>query len=590
MTKPFPWFSPCFMMNLRCLQAKGGPFAGVDCGARRALFLLLLIMASLSAAPAAARTIWVGPSSDTSCETNNLGIAVLSAAVEDGDDSIHLADGVTFNNISLALNGFDPDSDQGGLTIRGGFASCGDPNPTAGRTTLQGRVSDPIIEVSGSGGGRSVIELVNLVLRDSGERALEVSEGGEVQLTNVWVRNNSGAVRVEDNGLFSMESESWLLENSTSSGFGAGIFCTDDAVVNVGGPISGNFSGQWGGGIFASGSCQVVLRSKAWIQSNRAAVNGGGIAAIGSALISQDAASSTQILLKNNTADRGGAVYADGPETSVLLANAKIENNEAERGAAIYATLSSSVQIYRIPNNACSDPLRCSTLSFNRLGDDIVGAVAWVDGGARVVISETYVEGNGSNFGLEDQMSLFTASDASSSLELRNVTIYDNEARYITEGIGASQIEIEHVTTAGNFYPTPSGDEPAGLFQDAFSPSATVINSLLWDIGASPGAFGGSCNFAASAAALSNSTESTVIFDPLFIDPATGDLRLNPDSDAVDACLSATATRDLEMQSRPVDVENNPNGDSGQPGGVYDAGSDEVVPKIFADRFEGGSF
>jgi len=590
MIKLFPGPGSRWAVNLRCHQVKGGPVARAHRSGWRACSMLLLVMASLSAAPAAARIIWVGPNADASCETNSLGVAVLEAALEDGDDAIHLADGLTFSNIRIALSGFDPGTDQGALIIRGGFASCGDATPTSGRTTIEGRASDPIFEISGSGGGRSVIELVDLVLRDSGQRALEVGTGGEVELTNVWVRNNSGAVRVEGNGRFTMDSESWLLENSTFSGFGAGIFCTDDAVVNVGGPISGNYSGQWGGGIFSRGSCQVILRSKAWIQSNTAAVNGGGIATISSAPVSGDSSSSTQVLLKNNVADRGGAVYADGPETSVLLANAKIENNKAERGAAVYAAMNSYVQIYRIPNNACADPLRCSTLSFNQLGDDVLGAVAWVEEGARVVISETYVEGNGSDFGLENQMSLFAALDAASSLELRNVTIYDNEARYISEGVGPSQIEFEHVTTAGNFYPTDSGSEPASLFVDSGSPSATVINSLLWDIGPSPGPFGGSCNFAASAAALSNSTESTVIFDPLFISQATGDLRLNPFSDAVDACLSATATRDLEMQSRPEDIDNNSNGDTGQPGGVYDAGSDEVILKIFADRFEGGSF
>jgi len=551
---------------------------------------LLLILASLSATPVSARVIWVGPNSDSSCETNSLPAAVLTAAFAGGDDAIHLADGVAHTNINLALNGFDPGAPQGGLSIRGGFASCGDSTPTSGRTTIDGSASDPIFEVSDSGGGSSVIELVDLELSGSGVRALEVGSGGEVELTNVWVRDNGGAVRVQGNGRFSMESESWLFDNTVSGGFGGGIFCTDDAVVNVGGPVSNNFAGQWGGGLFARGSCQVILRNKAWIQSNTATFNGGGIAAFSSAMVTLDASESTQILLKNNSAERGGGVYVEGAGTNVLLANAKIENNRAERGAAVYATQNSFVQIFRIPVNSCADPLRCSTLSFNQLGDDFFGAVAWVDQGARVVITETYVEGNSSSAGLEDQISLWAVSDESSSLSLANVMVRDNEARFIAERIGASRIQLEHVTTADNFYPTTSGDAPISLFTGTDSVSATVINSLLWDVGPSSGSFGGSCNFAASSAALSNSTSSAVITDPRFIALAAGDLRLEPDSPAVDACFSGLAGRDIEMQNRPADVDGNADGDPGQTGGLFDAGSDEVVLKIFADRFEEGGF
>ncbi|NEZ03099.1 right-handed parallel beta-helix repeat-containing protein [Wenzhouxiangella sp. XN201] len=554
-----------------------------------AFLTLLLILASLSAAPVSARVIWVGPNSDGNCETNSLSAAVLTAAFAAGDDAIHLANGVAHTDINLALNGFDPGTSTGGLSIRGGFASCGDGTPTAGRTTIDGGASNPIFEISGSSGGSSVIELVDLELSGSGVRALEVGNGGELDLNNVWVRNNGGAVRVQGNGRFSMESESWLFDNTVSGGFGGGLYCTDDAVVNVGGPISNNFAGQWGGGIYARGSCQVILRNKAWIQSNTATFNGGGIAAFSSALVTLSASETTQILVKNNSAERGGGIYAEGAETNVLLANAKIENNQAERGAAVYATQNSYVQIYRIPVDSCADPLRCSTLSFNQLGDDFFGAVAWVDQGARISISETYMEGNSSSAGREDQISLLAVSDESSSLSLSNVMVWDNEARYIAERIGTSQIRFEHVTTADNFYPTTSGTAPISLFLGTDSVSATVINSLLWDVGSS-GNFGGSCNFAASSAALSDSTASAAIADPRFIAAAGGDLRLEPDSPAVDACFSGSAGRDIELQDRPADVEGNANGNPGQAGGLFDAGSGEVVLTLFADRFEEGGF
>jgi predicted outer membrane repeat protein len=555
----------------------------------RATLILLLAVGSLLAAPVSARVIWVGPSADSNCETNSLSAAVLTAAFAAGDDAIHLASGVAHTNINLALNGFDPGANQGALSIRGGFAACGDSSPV-GRTIIDGGAGDPIFEIANTTGGRSVIDLADLELSGSGVRALEVDTGGEVDLTNVWVRDNGGAVRIRGNGQFSMESESWLFDNSVSGGFGGGIYCTDDAVVHVGGPVSDNFAGQWGGGIYARGACQVVLRNKAWIQGNTATVNGGGIAAFFSAQITFDPVETTNILIKTNSAEFGGGIYAEGTGTNVLLANAKIENNEAERGAAVYATQDSYVQIYRVPVDSCADPLRCSTLSFNQLGDNFFGAVAWAGQGARVSISETYVEGNGSSLGLEDQISLFAAADASSRLDLSNVMIWDNEARFIADRIGSSEIDFEHVTTGGNFYPTTSGAAPISLFAGTDIASATVTNSLLWDVGDSPGSFGGSCNFAASSAALSGSTASAVIPDPLFRAPASGDLRLDPDSPAVDACLAASATRDLELEDRAEDIEDNPDGDLGQSGGRYDAGSDEVITKLFADRFEAGGF
>jgi predicted outer membrane repeat protein len=561
-----------------------------SCRPGRACAALLLILAGLFSAPVSARIIWVGPASDGACETNSLSAAVLTAAFAAGDDAIHLASGVAHTNINLSLNGFDPDATQGGLNIRGGFASCGDATPTAGRTAIDGSAGDPIFEVLGSGGGRSVIGLFDLDLSGSGVRALEVGNGGELDLTNVWVRDNGGAVRVEGDGRFSMERESWLFDNTVSGGFGGGIYCTDNAVVEVGGPVSNNFAGQWGGGIYARGSCQVILNNKAWIQSNTATFNGGGIAAFSSAQVTLYAVPSTQILIKNNSAENGGGIYAEGTGTSVLLANAKIESNQAERGAAVYATQNSLVQVYRIPVDSCDDPLRCSTLSFNQLGDNFFGAVAWVGQGAQVDISETFVEGNGSSAGLEDQISLWTVSDASSSLSLTNLMVWNNEARFMAERIGASEMRLEHITAAGNFYPTTSGDMPIGLVIGADTNSATVVNSVLWDVGPSSGSYGGSCNFAASSAALSNSTESTVIADPRFVDPATGNLRLEPDSPAVDACFSALAGRDIELQNRSADIESNPDGNPGQVGGLFDAGSDEVVSKLFSDRFEVGGF
>ncbi len=74
----------------------------------------------LGTAPLSARVIWVGPSSTPECETTSLSAAVLTAAFAQGNDAIHLADGVSHININLALNGFDPGASQGSLSIRGG--------------------------------------------------------------------------------------------------------------------------------------------------------------------------------------------------------------------------------------------------------------------------------------------------------------------------------------------------------------------------------------------------------------------------------------------------------------------------------------
>jgi len=536
----------------------------------------LALSSVLGSAPAAAAVIWVGPSG-TGCDTTNLGAAVLIAAFSSSDDAIHLADGISHTNINLALNGFDPDGSQGSLAIRGGFASCGDATPTTGRTLIDGDSADPIFEILSSSGGASVVELVDLELTGAGVRALELDDGADVSLVNIWIHDNAGGVRVRGTGRMTMDSQSWVFDNSVSGGFGGGISCNESAVVVVGGPVSGNFAGQWGGGIFAGGSCQLTLQGKAWVQGNTATFNGGGLAANGLAIVNTGEAAQG-ILIRNNTAENGGGVYVD--EASVGLSNTTIDLNEAERGAAIYATNDARVSVGRSSIFPCQDALRCSSISFNRLGDDVFGAVGWVDAGASLFISQTFVEGNDSSSGRDNELFLWTLEDAGSFVSLENVTIWGNEARFIATSLSGNQssIALRNVTIGGNFYPSsPDPDEPIGLFTGTDATSASVFGGLFWNMGETIGTYGGICVLADNADALSLASASATISDPRFLDLAGGDLRLHPDSPAVDACLDGES-EDIEGQARAVDVPTNANGNPGQTGGIFDAGSDEVIP------------
>jgi len=432
-----------------------------------------------------------------------------------------------------------------------------------------------------------VIELVDLELTGSGVRALELNDGADVSLANVWINNNGGGVRVRGTGQMVMDSESWIFGNTVSGGFGGGINCNNDAVVVVGGPVSGNVAGQWGGGIFAGGSCQVTLQDKAWVQGNTATFNGGGLAANGLAVVNTGAATQG-VLIKNNTAKYGGGLYVDG--ANVGLMNTAIGLNEAERGAAIYATNNAQVVVARSAIFPCQNVLRCSSISFNRIGIGLAGAVGWVELGASLFIAQTVVEGNDSSTGDGELIALFSVFDNPSIIDLKNVTIQGNEARTVANRFDGGSISFRNVTTGGNFYPTAGGDQPIELFVGTDSTSATIRNSLLWDVGSTIGGYGGNCVLAEDASALSEATASAVIADPGFVDLAGGDLRLIFDSPAVDACLGGEPN-DIEGQARAVDIPSNPNGSPGEAGGIFDAGSDEVLDDggvtIFADRFEG---
>lgn len=427
----------------------------------------------------------------------------------------------------------------------------------------------------------------DLVLSGAGVRALALDDGADVSLQNVWIRDNSGGASVLGTAQMAMDSESWIFDNSVSGGFGGGITCRDQAVVIVGGPISGNFAGQRGGGIFAGNGCQVTLQDKAWIQGNTATFFGGGLSASGSAVVNTGA-SSQGILIRNNTAQSGGGVHSEAAQIGLM--NTTIDLNEAERGAAIYATANAFVSVGRSSVFPCIDPLRCSSISSNRLGDDVYGGVAWVDGGSNLFINQTFVEDNDSSVGRGNELFLWALEDSGSSVGLENVTIWGNEARFIATSLSGNQtsIALRNVTIGGNFYPDTSGAQPIGLFTGTDATSASVFGSLFWDTGETIGTYGGSCVLADNIDALSQASASATIADPRFIDLPGGDLRLRLDSPAVDACLNGEP-EDIEGETRAQDIASNPNGSPGKPGGLFDAGSDEamdILSIIFSDRFE----
>ncbi|MEM6928022.1 MAG: hypothetical protein AAF602_13910 [Myxococcota bacterium] len=159
-----------------------------------------------------------------------------------------------------------------------------------------------------------------------------VGAGATVRLDSLVLENGavagSGGLVVAAGNVVISDS---LLHDSTASNTGACVFVgsAGSAVVEDGSELDNCQAGLHGGGIYSAGGDVTVTSST--IRGSGAVLDGGGIhmaIAGGGVLTLEDAE------LRDNSADRGGAVYAQG---QVFVRGAsRIETNSAVDGGGIY--------------------------------------------------------------------------------------------------------------------------------------------------------------------------------------------------------------------------------------------------------------
>jgi len=489
------------------------------------------------------------------------------------------------------------------LVVQGGYATCASAAPDATNTTIDATgVAGGPLRVRGTT-QRENVTLANLTLRGgtgTTGSGLEVSNA-DVTLDRVSATANSalrgGGIGVDGAGLGALVrlTGATRIFGNTVTQEGGGISCVRGARLEIetSAAISSN-DAFLGGGIYLNG-CEGYANSGAAgigglfinIGFNEA-TQGGGIFArsdlgstlfrLGFGLGPEDPA---PLLVSNQASTSGGAIFATGADTEIVVADTLIDNNSAGSiGGGIVANGGALVTVTR-ERRVCPRGDRCSTISNNTANS---GGGALAQGGGVVVIRGTYVEGNSADAG-----SAATAQGTNGLIELRNSVVAVNRDGTSVFRVrdpaatGAARLLIDQTTVARNLDATRVIDVNApGTVRVSHSIVNEIATMPVFDL--PPGYVPETdCSMLHEIASAGTVDPLTVAFPiPGFVDGPGGNYRLRPTAEATDRCPAA-------IDSDPVDFERDPRPlDAPLPdlAGRYDVGFDEYNQRFFADGFE----
>ena len=555
------------------------------------LFIFVSLMASVQAFGA---IHYVGQS--TQCDgTNhhdNLPLAILAAAINGGEaDEIRLTNTVTYTgavNGSYVLDGWNS-SDNGGLTIEGGFSDCNSTS-SSGFTAI-GDDADAVFDITGN----SSVTLRNVQLFNSGNRALIVRGSSTVFLESVDVSDSVAGIRILEGSVVSIDAGSIVQNNGDLNNIskGGGIWCFgNNSAVYVFGSIERNQAVS-GGNMYIEDGCFAELGGGARIKGDRAdgfeysAESGGGIwIDDGGELYANGGADRVQITDHRAIYD-GGGLYVYGTGRATLL-NTYIARNVTERdGAGLYATDGGTSVNQVIMDRAANCPNLISCSEFEQ--NSFEGSVVEIRN-SKVSISRTLFDRNEHFVGNEADHSI-VENRGGGVLEMSYSGMINNVSYFLFENYGTTN--ISHHTAVANY----TEEFSTGNQTDSFAwynpvGSLRLENSIFQDTqggdnGADFGTIAGQCNL------IDNSNGwpggSYVVGTATFNNVAGGDARQQASSDGVDMCLEDTfawsTNKDIEYQDSPVNENTNPQGMPGNANGLYDAGFDEVYDNIGEDEF-----
>lgn len=525
--------------------------------------------------------------SDGAC-THATITAALVASLAAGADEIRIARNQAYTNQYIHLTDWSPGT-VGAVTLAGGYDTCAD-TTASGDTTIGGQATNPVVEVDTGSQPTSEVTLRNLQLTGSGEEGLRVEAGGLVTTSVMRLQSNgTGGAVVVDGGDLVIDIQSEISLNT-----GPGITCFTGSQVDTAAHIHDN-SATAGGGIVAGSSCDMNIRPSSWIAGNDATL-GGGVYASSGAIVDIDGVLGGGFGTKvadNNATDQGGGIYATGATTTVTIKNSAVTGNVAGlEGGGIWAGLGAKVVMDRV-DGPCFTPARCSDLSGNGITQEnqyVPGAAAWAESGADIEIYQTIAEGNYVS-ATSDGGSVFFATGVGSTLTAEGVRLWDNqEADALFEGQDNAQLSIAFVTASRNVWNGGFSASPVALTTNA---TATLNSSVFYpNLPVSVGSGGVlsevDCLILSNTSGLPGGATFVSTSDPLFVSAVAGNLRVSPNSPAVDYCDTFAYVPqhfDGDHEARGFDLASNANGTPGVSGGIYDLGFDEVRP-LFADGFE----
>ncbi|MBZ0114438.1 MAG: right-handed parallel beta-helix repeat-containing protein [Thermoanaerobaculia bacterium] len=274
--------------------------------------------------------------SGAGCDASTIQQGVILALNEPGTVFVQVSHQATYTENVTISGGSSTDL----VILEGGYDSCTSDTPSPVHSVLEASSFGTAALTITQG---VEVRVINMAVHSSEGTALAVSTAGtEVVLWNSILSDSQRGGSVQSGAYLEIDPDSVVTNNNNDSPFGGGLYCTGAGTqLDVAGVVENN-SASWGAGIHASDGCNLNLFS-ATIQFNVASANGGGVYVDDGAHLSDSSQPVGNI--RDNSATRGGGIYASGADTTVDVDFINIDDNQADFGGGIYASTAAQVTL-----------------------------------------------------------------------------------------------------------------------------------------------------------------------------------------------------------------------------------------------------
>ncbi len=517
---------------------------------------------------------------DNTCDYQNLPI---QNAIDDGFVHIRVVGGTYTENLNI---------DNTNMIIEGGYENCvkADANDLSGgtTTTINGSGDNTVSTITVSGSDDTFdIELRRLTVRNGGTASLAFGGGivfansvanaflDQLVITNNTANFGGGLSVIFGAPTVNIFNTNFVANNANSGG---AISCgSATGVINFydsGNPAFGtmilnNAVLRDGGGAELFGGCTLnmysgqnpdsVIDVRGFL-SNTAATNGGAVSvksgskfnAIGFQFLAGN--NDGPVSFVNNSADdSGGAVYAEGEDTEVLLYNVNVAGNAASDGGGVTiaegAIMTTGSVTFVFP---CWSPGKCNRFVNNdasdRGGAFFVTQESDLGTDLKVYTSQIYENTSGANGGAVS----YTRGTNSTTL-IEGSMIYDNDSSTILYNFTNASSTYQFNTIADNIASISIIRNFQGTSKLA---SSIVHNQDATNVYSSSAPVGDTFDCLITSEDSSFSGTLVSVADPQFVDRNGDDYHINAFlSPAVDYCDTIITTPDI-----PTDIDNETRG------------------------------
>jgi hypothetical protein len=556
------------------------------------------------------------------CPYHTIQDAVDAATQHPGVDLVWIAMDQSYTDQHVVVTDQDVD-------IQGGFTDCEDIDPGSDVTIVNGTSGHSVFEIEGN----SHVYMTNLQI--TGANMDESHSGGGIyfggfgalELSNTVVNNNhagyGGGIDMSPSGGHAdlrLDAGTLIIEN-TALESGGGIRIEGDTRLYVLAPqthIKLNHAlNGYGGGIEVLTPAHADIGSPGYngtavVQFNDA-VNGGGIALVGTGSADADTYDSVQIfttdplnpvqISDNRASLAGGGLYVAtagaGNQVKACVYDFRIHDNVASDGAAIYATggdnYGAQIELNRpalfgencgpdlppaLGAVPCAEGIPCNevvgNISEDGSGVATTGSAIRGDAAALVVADRLIMRNNRGGHAIEIEGNPDWDA-ASALLELSNCLLAanseENELISVHDGGSASYLHVDNCTIADNSSNVTNVIYSNLNFVEIISSIFDQLGQQVIDFSGAQGDLTAQYVLATNVSTLAGGV-GLVDGEADFVDRANGDYHLQRTSFGVDFAPNATGS-DLDRHLRTVDLI-----DIGNAFGATDLGAYEIQEQV----------